>query len=134
MFLRLNEDLGFLEYWCELDQPMLSAVLSNRPPVVNGETEMPHGDWEGCWGGPPLTVPARFVLPAADAVDLFAQFLRNGLLPERLGSPTPSVTQQSLPGFPEESVSEDASAAVRWFAPWSKFTRRHLQDASSHES
>src|SRR5688572_26664886 len=67
LLLRLNEDLGFFEYWSELDQPMLSAVLPNRPPVAEGDTMMPYGEWEGCWGGPPLMVPAPFVLRSADA-------------------------------------------------------------------
>ena len=35
--------------------------------VADGDTEMPCWGWAGCGCGPPLMVPAEFVLCSADA-------------------------------------------------------------------
>jgi hypothetical protein len=126
LFLRFAHDLAFLEYWASADQQILVAQFINKRAVVNSDVEMPCWGYIGCGCGPPMFVPARYVLHRADGTRLFLQYLRTGTLPSELDEPLQERLQLALPGMERLVIPWAVANAVEWTAPWPDATPRYI--------
>jgi hypothetical protein len=126
LLLRLNRDFAFLEYWADIDQPLLAAQFANQRAISETDVEMPCWGWAGRDHGPPLAVPGRFVIRRVDGVSLFLQYLRSGSLPAVLGEPPRVNIQLPLPGMERFVTPWIVVNAVEWKAPWPKVTPRYV--------
>jgi hypothetical protein len=107
--LRFSEEFGFLEHWASDDGPVSGARFPNRRPVAHKPVELPC-----CGCGIPLEVPDEYILPKADAVRLFIQFLGSGVLPGELVEPPQVAIQPVLPGMEEFVVPQAVLNVVNW--------------------